>query len=257
MAYAVQVLDDRHPGLGADALYQALAAAGHDDIHVFRHGDQFAHRRAVGRCHYLHRRLGQAGLPQSLGQALGDGPVRSQGLGTTPQDGGVARFQAQARRLHRHVGARFVDDTDNPQRHPHATHLDAAGHGVHIADRTHRVRERGHLAQALQHVVDACRGQLQTVQQGRGQAVVRPARHVLGIGCGQFRPGAIQRIPRRQQGPVAGCGSGGGHMARGGASGLPQFDHILVYIHRERTLSIAGKTAIIPEAPAPCAKLRG
>ena len=66
VAVAVQVLDDRHLGLAADALDQALAAARDDHVDVLRHGDQLAHGLAVGGLHQLHRLGRQAGLGQRL-----------------------------------------------------------------------------------------------------------------------------------------------------------------------------------------------
>jgi hypothetical protein len=66
VAVAVQVLDDRHLGLGADALDQALAAARDDHVHVLGHGDQPAHGGAVGGLDQLH---GVGGRP-ALGQRL-------------------------------------------------------------------------------------------------------------------------------------------------------------------------------------------
>src|SRR5690606_21927679 len=54
VADAVQVLDDRHTGVTADALDQALAAARHDHVHVFGHGDHGADGGAIGGAHHLH-----------------------------------------------------------------------------------------------------------------------------------------------------------------------------------------------------------
>jgi glutamate-5-semialdehyde dehydrogenase len=48
VAIAVQVLDDRHFRITADALDQALAAARNDHIDILRHGDELTDRAVVG-----------------------------------------------------------------------------------------------------------------------------------------------------------------------------------------------------------------
>ena len=111
-------------------------------------------------------------------QALGNGAVGSQSLGAAAQDGGIAGFEAQAGRLHGHIGPRLINDADHTQRHSHATHLDAAGHASHIGDTAHRVRQRSDLPQAFQHGVDARRGQLQAIQQRRLQCIGAALFHI-------------------------------------------------------------------------------
>ena len=62
VANAVQMLDHRNARLAVDALDQALAPARHDHVDVLLHGDQFAHRGAVGGLDHLHGRFGQTGF---------------------------------------------------------------------------------------------------------------------------------------------------------------------------------------------------
>jgi hypothetical protein len=127
VAVAVEVLDHRHPRLLRDALDQALAAARHDDIDVLGHGDEVAHRLAVGGLDHLDGGFRQAGGGQALAHAGGDGLVGVQGLLATAQDGGVAGFQAQRGGVGGDVGPRLVDDADHAQRHAHLADLDAGG----------------------------------------------------------------------------------------------------------------------------------
>jgi hypothetical protein len=96
VAVAVQVLDDRHLGVAADALDQALAAARDDHVHVLRHGDQLAHGLAVGGLHQLHRVRGQAGLDQRLLHQPRQRLVGLDGLRAAAQDAGVAALDGQA-----------------------------------------------------------------------------------------------------------------------------------------------------------------
>ena len=76
MAVAVQVFDDRHFGVAADALNQTLAAARNDDVDKLRHGDQHADGFAVGAGHQLHRVGRQTGSHQCLLHQRGQRLVR-------------------------------------------------------------------------------------------------------------------------------------------------------------------------------------
>ena len=72
MAIAVEMFDDRHTRLGADAFNQAFAAAWHDDIDVLRHGEQPADRFTVSGINYLHGMFGQTSSCQPLADTGGD-----------------------------------------------------------------------------------------------------------------------------------------------------------------------------------------
>ena len=87
VAVAIQVFDDRHAGVVADALDQALATPGHNDVHIFGVGDQLANGGAVGGLHHLDGGFRQAGGAQALADALSNGLVGIDGFGAAPQDG--------------------------------------------------------------------------------------------------------------------------------------------------------------------------
>ena len=231
MADAVEVLDHRHPGLCADALDQALAAAGHDHVHILGHGDQPTHRRPIRRVDHLHRGFRQARRPQAHGQAFGDGAVGGQRLGPAPQDSGVAGLEAEARRLHGHIGPGLINDADDAEGHTHPADLDSAGHGVHVGNGTHRVGEAGDLAQALQHGVDTRRGEFQAIHQRGRKAGGGAARQVLRIGLGQPGPGPVQRVQGCQQRLVAGGGGGRGDPSGCGPGRPAKLCHVLIDIH--------------------------
>ncbi|MCY1224037.1 hypothetical protein D9M72_361800 [compost metagenome] len=227
VADAVQVLDHRHLGLAADALDQALAAARDDHVHILRHADQRPHGGAVGGFHHLHQLAGQAGLGQALLDAGGDGLVGMDGLGTTTQDGGVAGLQAEAGGIDGHVRPRLIDDADHAQRHTHLAHLDTGRQVAHVADFADGVRQGGDLTQALDHVVDTCRGQRQAVEHGRLQAIGPAIGQVLLVGDGQLGTSCVQCIGGSQQGAVLLRGTGTGGHARGGASSATQAGHVI------------------------------
>ena len=66
VAIAIEVFDDGHFGFAADALNEALAATGNDDIDILWHGNELTHRLAVGGLHQLHRMDRQTRFLQGL-----------------------------------------------------------------------------------------------------------------------------------------------------------------------------------------------
>ncbi len=159
VAHAVEVLDHRDARLARQALDQLLAAARHDDVDVLAHGDELAHRGAVGRVDQLDRGFRQAGRFQPGAHAIGDGAVRLERLRAAAQDAGVARLDAQRRRVGGHVGARFVDDADHAERHAHLRHLDAGRPRHALRDRADRIGQRRHLLDARGHLLDRALGE--------------------------------------------------------------------------------------------------
>ncbi|MNN24578.1 hypothetical protein D3C81_1380160 [compost metagenome] len=229
VADAVQVLDHRHAGVTADALDQALAATRHDDVDELRHGDQRAHGGAVGGFHHLHAGRRQAGFSQAKLDAAGDGAIGMDRLGAATQDGRVAGLQAQAGSVDGHVGPRLVDDADDAQRYAHLADLDARGQVAHVADGADRIGQAGDLAQALDHVVDARRGQRQAVEHGLVQAVAAAVVQVLRVGAEQLLARGVEGAGGGQQGVVLLRGGGASGDARSLARGATQAGHVVEY----------------------------
>ena len=230
VADAIEVFDDRHPGLGTDPLNQPLAATGHDDIHVFRHGDQCPHRGAVHRVHHLYGVFWQFGNRQPLLDAAGNGPVGVNGLTATAQNHGIAGFQAEAGRLHSDVGARFVDDADDAQRHTHFTHLDTTGDVFKIINGTDRVGQGSDLTQPLNHGVDPGISQFQAVKHGGIQPSLLTSSQVLAVGLLQFGTLSLKRLGDGQQCLVFQRSIGHGHGLACLPGFLAQAVHILRYL---------------------------
>ena len=67
------------------------------------------------------------------------------------QDGRVARFEAEARRIGGDVGPRFVDNDDHPDGSSDLAKLQPVGPDPLIEHPAHRVGQRGDLAQAPGH----------------------------------------------------------------------------------------------------------
>ena len=233
MAVAIQVLDHRHPGIAADPLDQALAAPGDDHIHVLGHGDQFTHGGAVRGLDHLHRRFRQTGGPQPLAHTGCDGLVGADGLGTAPQDGGIAGFQAQTGGIDGHVGTGFVDDADDPEGDSHLAHLNAAGAEAQVADLPHRIGQGRHLVEPLDHGVDPGRGDFKALEQGGIEPAGAAIGHVLAVGAEQGIAAPIEGVGGGQQGAVLGGGAGAGQETRSGPGVAANGDHVGGDIHRE------------------------
>ena len=71
------------------------------------------------------RRVGEVLLAQGGGEAVADGGVGAARLGAAAQDDRVARLERQRRRVGGDIGARFVDDEDDAERHAHFADADA------------------------------------------------------------------------------------------------------------------------------------
>src|SRR5690606_25612853 len=203
----------------------------YDHVDILRLGNQRANGGAVGGLDHLYRLFRQAGFTQTDAQALGNCLVRINRFRATAQDGGVAGFQAQGRRIDGHVRARLVDDADHAERHAHAADLDAGRAVAEVGDGTDRVSQGDDLLEPLDHAVEARRGQFQAVEQGRLEAVVGGALHVARVGVEDGAAMAAQGGGNGGQRPVLGAAVGTGQMARGGTGALSDVGDILLNIH--------------------------
>src|SRR5690606_18149877 len=181
MADAVQVLDHRHTGIAADALNQTFTTTRHYYVHKLRHGNQFAHRSAVGGFYHLHHLGGQASGLEPLLQAGGDSAVGVNGFTTATQNGGVARLEAEAGSVDSHIGPGFVDDAHHTQRHAHLAHLNAGGAVVEVGDGAARIWQGSNLAQAFDHAVDGGRLKGEAVEHGGIQTIGSTGGQVFGV----------------------------------------------------------------------------
>ena len=129
--------DQRRPAAGDEAVDEATQA--HE-----------LHRRLVrGVLHQAHRVVRQAGLdggpPQERRRWPGWRPRADR---RPPQEGGVARLEAQPGGVAGDVGPVLVDDADHPERHPHPGHPQPVGAHPALDHLTDRIGQPGHAAQA-------------------------------------------------------------------------------------------------------------
>ena len=151
MAVAVQMLNHRHARLGQQARNQALAAARHDHIDVFTHGNKLADRRAIGRINHLHRIGRQAGGGQALMHQGSNGTIAANRLGAAAQDGCIARFDAKSGRISGHIRAGLVNNPNNTQWDAHLANLNTTRAKFQIADLANRIGQGSNLLHAVRH----------------------------------------------------------------------------------------------------------
>ena len=120
VAQPLEMGDHGDAALALDALDEGLAPARHDDVDMIGHREKHADGGPVGGGHELDGALGQAGCGEAGVQAVDDGARRMEALGAAAEYRGVSRLEAQPAGVGGDVGPRFVDDSDDAQRHAHA-----------------------------------------------------------------------------------------------------------------------------------------
>ncbi len=184
VADALVMLDHGHLATLGHGANESLAAARHAEVNVLGERKQDGDGVALRGGHHLDGVGGKTavGDPAGFDHDFGDELVGVQRLLATAQDGGVAGFEAQARRVCRDVGARLVNDHHHADRRGDFPELKSVGTGAFIEDASHGVRQHNHLAQTAGHAGDAFVVQSQPVQQGVGQAVAGAEFQVERVG---------------------------------------------------------------------------
>ena len=148
----------------------------------------------VGELHQLDRRLvahvvdqqhavgRQARLRRALAQDVGDGDVRAQSARRAPQQGHVARLEADAGGVAGDVGTVLVDDRDHSEWHAHPLDPQPVRPSPTFDHLTDRIGEGGDVAQALGHAGDPLLGQTQAVERTRLHALCPGGIEVRGVG---------------------------------------------------------------------------
>jgi hypothetical protein len=146
--------------------------------------------------------LGQARLGQALAQDGGDRLVRGDGAAAATQEGGVARLEAQAEGVARHVRTVLVDDADDPEGHPDLRDPKAVRPrpaGDHLA---HRIRQGGDLAEPHGHRLHPSGVEPQPVDDGRGRPHALGSCDVPGVGLDDVVGPCHEEVGGCQQGGV-------------------------------------------------------
>ena len=198
----------RHPRIGLYPRHQSLAAARNDQVDQPGRRQHRADRGTILHRHQLHRVLRRAALDQPAHQCGVQRPVRMDRLASPTQHTGIARAQAQHGSVDGHIGAAFVDDPDQPDRHPDLIEHQPIGALDPRNDRANRIGQRGNLLDRDSNRLQP-RGIERKPIKHRGAEPIGPPGHKVARIGGQNGP----RI-----GPQ--CGSGSAQRTR--LSGIAQ-----------------------------------
>ena len=106
-------------------------------------------------------------------------------FGAAPQDCRVTGFQTQSGRICRDVGARFINDTDDPKRYAHSAHLNSARAVAHVADFANRIGKSRDLAQTVRHCGDTILVEAQAIDHCRLEPLALCRFDILAVGFEQ------------------------------------------------------------------------
>ncbi len=195
VAVAVEMGEHRKAGLGLHPGDEILAAARHDDVdHAVEAGEHLAHRRAVAGRHQLDGALGEAGLREAGGERGVDRARRPQAVRAAAQDRGIAGLEAERAGIGGDVGAAFIDDADDAERHADALDFHAVRPLPGGRDRADGIGEVGDDLEPGRDGRDPLFIEREPVEKRRRSARLARLSEVLGIG-GEDRGGAAaQRL---------------------------------------------------------------
>src|SRR3989454_976188 len=196
---ALVVLEHGHARALGDPAYELLAAARDDEVDVpvlLEHG---RHRLAIGDVDELDRLGRRAGLLERLGQHGRDEGVGLDRLAAAAEQHRIARLHAETGRVGGDVGPRLVDEGDDAEGHAHAGDLDAVGPPPRLRDGADRIGQRGDLAQAVGHLLDAGLAERESVEEGARQAPSPRALQVGAVGLEEGRRLLLQRARHVRQ----------------------------------------------------------
>ena len=160
------MLDDRNLGFLADALDQAFATTGNDDIDKLFECDQVAHGFAVCGLHQLHSILGQTAFNQSVLHELRQCFVGINCFRTTTQDTSIAAFNRQRCRFNRHIRTALKHHAKHTDRHAHLADTNTAGLLFHTDDVANDVGHIGELFAPLCACLHHLRREFETIDHG-------------------------------------------------------------------------------------------
>ena len=218
MANAGAGLNAGHPGVFHTGADQPCAAAGDQQIHKAHGGHQLGSALAGGVLHQLDILRGKAAAAQSLLQHIHNGVGAVPCLLAAAQNAHIAAFQRQSGGIAGHIGAAFVNDGHHAHGHGGFFDQQAAGGGVGGQRLAHRVRQGGHLPNALRHGGNACRGEQQAVQHHLADMPAGGV-HVLRVGFQNHILLCHQQVGHGQQCLIFGIG-GQRQGQRNGLGGL-------------------------------------
>ena len=220
VADAIEMGEHWHPRIGLHPRHQALAAARNDHVDQPGRSQHRAHRSPVLRRYKLHGCFGHACRGQAAGQSRQNRAVGMHSLAAAAQQHGIARAQAQRGSVRRHIGSAFIDDSDQPDRHPHPRHAQPVGPLARIDDLTDRIGEVRDLLHRIGNPGQPRGIEPQPVEHCLAEAICLAGGKIERIGGKDFRLGRTHGGSGGAQGDGLGCVRHGGQHALRGAARL-------------------------------------
>ena len=182
VAHPRVVRDHRNRRLRPHLPDQPRSAARNHEIDRVREPEQDVDRSAVDGRHDRDRRLRNPDLAGCRPELCAQGEVRVDRLGAPAQDDGVARLEAERRRIDGHVGARFVDHRDDAERDRHLADAQTVRPHAVVRDAADGIGERCDVGESLEHVLPLAVGEPEASAERRLDALLGGARDVLRVG---------------------------------------------------------------------------
>ena len=184
---AIVMLDDGHSGKRNHGLDQPLPASWNDQVKILVHPRHHRHALSISEWNELNRPIGKTGSFATRLQGLGQRPVRMNGLGTSPQDRGIARLQTQNRGITGYIRTALVNDANHPDGDAKLLNANSVGTIPFAQYFTHRIRQGGHFFDTSGHCLEPFRIKPQTVQHRRSQPTFLTCGEIPGIGLENLR----------------------------------------------------------------------
>ena len=149
--------------------------------------------------------------------------VGVEGLATTAQNAGVAGLEAEAGDVDGDIGARLVDDADDPDGHPATGEAQAILQHPAVDFGPDRIVQGDHLAHIRHYAGKARRVEQQAIQHGFREPRLAPGGDVFLVGRQDLGTACFQFIGDGRQRPVLLCRADGGQLIGGFTGRLPHF----------------------------------
>jgi hypothetical protein len=165
-----------------DAFDQRLATARDDDVDQAARRQHRADAGSVCNRHELDGISGQATGDDAFNHRGMNGPAGVDRFRSAPQDDGIARHQAQRACVGGDIGATFINDADDAQRHADAFQHQPVGPFSPVNDRACGVRQAGNRFNARRNAFQTHFIQRQPVKHCSCQTVILTRCQIDGIG---------------------------------------------------------------------------
>ena len=176
VAVARSRFDDGHLGMLDAVPNKACSPAGNEHVDDTVKCHELIGCRTVGRLYRADAVCRHARTDRRIMEYVRNDRIGAGCKGSAAKHAGVARFDADARSVSRHVRTRFVYHADHPERYAHALQIDAAFQFSLHLHRTQRIRQAHEILERRRHRLDARSVEHEAIEQALAR--IRPARRI-------------------------------------------------------------------------------